>query len=312
LDHLIQAGSDAQWQDSSKGGTLPELPLQYADFALWQRQVYSKAVITKQLAYWQQQLVPKGSISPAVTSTDITPADKSAHHYFTDFPPSLASAIGTWRQMQGGTGFALLLAGLNLALAEWSGQSEILVVATVGNRTPPETEQMIGCFINDVILRSRLSASATGSAFIQQIQTTVNEAIDHKEVPLQQVIEQTKRHRSLNLLASLTVTPSIQAAEKTLPNWAPVDLQAQSTQWDGVPTELYTIGTTETTPLEIYAEISTTVRFVVSYSPEHFSRSAVENLFTRYQTLLTSLIAHPERVLSTYSAALSALADDTG
>ena len=295
LDRLIQTDVDAP--------LLPEMAVQYADFALWQRQVYSETVIAQQLSYWQQRLVPKGLPTHSEMPNNITPTDKTAHQYFTHFSAALASKIVAWSREQGVTSFAVLLAGLKLALAEWSQQQEILVVATVGNRTPPETEPLIGCFINDVILRSHLQPNHTGKAFVQQLQTTVNEAIDHKEVPLQQVIEQTKRHRPLTLMASLTMTPSVQSSD-ALPNWEPVDLQSKASQhenqWTDIPTELYTIGTTETTPLEIYAELSTTVRLVVSYSTECFTREEVEQLFERYQSLLTSLISSPERILSSH------------
>lgn len=317
LGRLIQADGETRSQNTFKE-LLPKLSIQYADFAIWQQQVYDEAAITKQLAYWQQKLVPSGSVPPPAAPAKTTPSDKVAYHYFTHFPTSLASAIATWSQAQGVTGFAVLLAGLNLALAEWSGQTETLVVATVGNRTPPATEPLIGCFINDVILRSHLSLYDSGSAFVRQLQATANEAIDHKEVPLQRVIEQTKRHRSLNLLASLTMTPSIQPSETskttsgTTSKWEPVNLQARAADWENIPSELYTIGATETTPLEVYAELSTTVRLVVSYSAECFSRSAVEHLFERYQTLITTLIANPDNVLATYSTQLAALAEDTG
>ncbi|MEM1253383.1 MAG: amino acid adenylation domain-containing protein [Cyanobacteria bacterium P01_H01_bin.21] len=278
LDSLIQAED------------LPEMSWQYADFARWQRQVYNKTAIAQQLTYWQQQLTPAAEQSPLAP-----PTSKTAHQYFTRFPAALASAVTNWSRAQGVTSFVVLLAGLKLTLAEWSQQQEILVVATVGNRTMPETERLIGCFINDVILRSHLSSGDTGLTFLQRLQTTVNEAIDHKEVPLQQVIDQVKRCRPLDLLASITMTPSVQPA---MPRWEPVDLQSQTDQWQDIPTELYTIGTTETTPLEIYAELSTTIRFVVSYSTERFTRSAVEQLFNRYQTWLELLTTNPEIVLS--------------
>ena len=271
--------------------SLPEVALQYADFALWQRQVYNEAVITQQLAYWQHQLVE----TAVGTSALPVPAGAIAHHYFTRFPASLRDAIAAGSQTHRVTPFVILLAGLKLALAEWSQQSEILVVATVGNRTVPETQGMLGCFINDVIVRSQLAANDTGSTFLQRLQTTVNDAIDHKEVPLQRVIEQTKQARSLNLLASITMTPSVQT--DTASNWQPLDLQPEAAEWEAVPTSLYTIGTTETTPLELYVELATTVRFVVSYSPELFTRNEIEHLFARYQTLLEALLVQPDKPL---------------
>ena len=290
LDSLIQAYANKQ------PSPLPVVSLQYADFALWQRQVYNEAAIAQQLAYWQGQLVVDSpNPLPSITESK----SKAAGHYFTCFPESLAAAVESWSRAQGVTGFVVLLTGLKLALAQWTQQQEILVVATVGNRTAPGTEQMIGCFINDVILRSHLSPHDTGLTFLQQLQATVNEAIEHKEAPLQQVIEQTKRRRPLNLLASITMTPSIQTADAAS-DWQPLNLQPQAAQWDDVPSQLYTIGATETTPLELYVELSKTIRIVVNYSTEQFTRDTVEQLFGRYQTLLASLIAHPKTALSNW------------
>ena len=84
----------------------------------------------------------------------------------------------------------IIIAALKLLLFKWSLQSEILVVTTtIGDRSTPEIEKMLGCFINDVILRSQLNDEQTRLAVVNRVQETLNEAIDNKEIPLQKVIE---------------------------------------------------------------------------------------------------------------------------
>ncbi|NJL20327.1 MAG: hypothetical protein HC895_05030 [Leptolyngbyaceae cyanobacterium SM1_3_5] len=183
-------------------------------------------------------------------------------------------------------------------LSKWcylSGASsrEIIIITTIGNRTVPETEQMLGCFINDVILRSVLSPAQTGLDLIHQLRDTVNEAIEHKDIPLQQVVEQTKRYRTLDLMASVTMSSTAQSFEQ-LPNWEIIDLQDKRSQWENLPSELYD----DTTPLEIYVDLSKTIRITVNYSVEYFTEETVDRLFSSYREILNRLVTHPKKLLS--------------
>ena len=134
-----------------------------------------------------------------------------------------------------------------------------------------------------------------GLTLIQQLQGTVNEAIDHKEVPLQQVINQTQRLRPLNFLASITMTSSTQDTEQ-LPGWEAIELQTKSEQWNN-SIELYD----ETTPLELYVGLSQTVQISVNYSLEIFNSETIDRFFTNYRNILTQLITHPETPILNYT-----------
>ena len=287
LDTLIRAFSNGLVSP------LAEVSFQYADFAAWQKQVYNEAAIARQLTYWRHKLVESAPQSEAALG--LTQYGKQAGHYFTRLSEPIAIAIQTLSREQRVTSFVILLAALKLALATWSNQNEILVIATIGNRTVPETERMIGCFINDVILRSQIMPEQMGLTLIQQLQGTVNEAIDHKEVPLQQVINQTQRLRPLNFLASITMTSSTQDTEQ-LPGWEAIELQTKSEQWNN-SIELYD----ETTPLELYVGLSQTVQISVNYSLEIFNSETIDRFFTNYRNILTQLITHPETPILNYT-----------
>ncbi|MBN4002010.1 condensation domain-containing protein [Nostoc sp. LPT] len=277
LEALIQAFANGQ------PSPLPALSCQYTDFCLWQQQVYNESAIAQQLSYWQRKLVDD-ELHP---SPSLMLSSKQAGHSFVNLPESVVSSIEKLGRSQRVTSFVILLSAFKLVLAKWSQQNEILILATLGNRTGPDTERMIGCFINDVILRSLILPEQTGSTVIKQLQETVNEAIEHKEVSLHRVIEQIQHLRPLNLLASITMTPSVQ---DQIPDWEAI----APSQWGDMPMELYG----KTPPLELYVELSKTIRIRAKYGTEKFSAETIDRLLNNYQEILTKLVSHSEMTVS--------------
>ncbi|MEH2468009.1 non-ribosomal peptide synthetase [Nostoc sp.] len=277
LDALMQAFANG------RPSPLPALSCQYADFSLWQQQVYNESAIAQQLSYWQCKLVDD-ELHP---SPGLMLSSKQAGHRFIHLPESLVRAVEGLGRSQRVTSFIILLSAFKLVLAKWSQQQEILILATLGNRTGPDTERMIGCFINDVILRSLILPEQTGSTVIKQLQETVNEAIEHKEVPLHRVIDQIQHLRPLNLLANITMTPSVQ---DQMPGWEAIALE----QWGDIPMELYG----KTPPLELYVELSKTIRIRAKYGTEKFTAETIDHLLNNYREILTKLVSHPEITVS--------------
>ncbi|MEH2455650.1 amino acid adenylation domain-containing protein [Nostoc sp.] len=277
LDALMQAFANG------RPSPLPALSCQYADFALWQQQVYNESAIAQQLSYWQRKLVDD-KLHP---SRGLMLSSKQAGHRFIHLPESLVRSIEGLGHSQRVTSFVILLSAFKLVLAKWNQQNEILILATLGNRTGPDTEQMIGCFINDVILRSLILPEQTGSTVIKQLQETVNEAIEYKEVQLHQVIDQIQHLRPLNLLASITMIPSVQ---DQMLGWEAIAPE----QWGDIPMELYG----KTPPLELYVELSKTIRIRAKYGTEKFTVETIDCLLNDYQEILTQLISHPEMTVS--------------
>ncbi|MEH2295890.1 amino acid adenylation domain-containing protein [Nostoc sp.] len=277
LDALMQAFTNG------RPSPLPARSCQYADFALWQQQVYNESAIAQQLSYWQRKLVDD-ELHP---SPSLMLSSKQAGHRFIHLPESLVRSIEGLGRSQRVTSFVILLSAFKLVLAKWNQQNEILILATLGNRTGPDTEQMIGCFINDVILRSLILPEQTGSTVIKQLQETVNEAIEHKEVPLHRVLNQIQHLRPLNLLASITMTPSVQ---DQMPGWEAIAPE----QWGDIPMELYG----KTPPLEFYVELSKTIRIRAKYGTEKFTAETIDRLLNNYQEILMQLVSHPEITVS--------------
>jgi len=269
---------------------LADAPWQYADFALWQQQMYTKAKINQELNYWQNKLIDRDRHSLPVSDRRLS--SRQARHYFAEIPVSIGDAINSLSHDLGVTNFAVLLAGLKLSLADWHQQRDIAVVTTIGTRNIPQAEQMLGCFINDVILRSQLLSEQTGTMLIKELQANIKDAIAHKDIPLERVIAHTKQQSHLHLMASITMTASTQAVEP-ISGWEIVNMQTRKQNWDDIPSELFS----DDVPLEFYVEMSSPIRIIVNYSTDQFTSTVMGQVLENCQQMLSQLVSHPETLI---------------
>ncbi|HKE24241.1 MAG TPA: condensation domain-containing protein, partial [Bryobacteraceae bacterium] len=176
---------------------LPEVSLQYADYAVWQRSWLESEALESQLAYWREQLKD-------TTGELNLPADYSR--------PSLASYRGATRAIvlggqsekirafsreHGTTVFTTMLAALNILLYRWTGQSDLVVGTITANRNQLQTERMVGCFMNFLPLRSRFREADSGAEILAGTKRTVLEAYAHQECPFERLIEDINPQRKL-------------------------------------------------------------------------------------------------------------------
>ena len=160
--------------------SLPDLPVQYADFTLWERQLLNSETIEKQLDYWQQKLadIPRSLDFRTIQESSSSINLKSkASSYSIVLPEDVVASLNSLSRWQGTTLFTILLTALKILLFKWSGQSDILVAATIGNRSTPEIETLLGCFINDVIVYSKVDANLIATAFIEQYTPLVDDGV---------------------------------------------------------------------------------------------------------------------------------------
>ncbi|MTJ22924.1 amino acid adenylation domain-containing protein [Dolichospermum sp. UHCC 0352] len=180
--------------------------------------------------------------------------------------------------------FAIILTAMNILLFKYSSKNDILVITTIGNRSPVETEKMLGCFINDVILRSHLSSEQTGQILLEQAQETLTEAINNKEIASHTVINTITSKQPLNISASLTMLPP-----QNWHNWMLdvdfVTIKRDLDLWDGeIPLEIYVSSPSVNNP---------TMEIKVFYSTELFTNETIEVLFNYYQQILQQLAQDP-------------------
>ncbi|WP_375502639.1 amino acid adenylation domain-containing protein [uncultured Nostoc sp.] len=178
---------------------LPPLPIQYVDFAHWQRQWLSGEVLANQLNYWKQQLA---GIPPLLelSSNRSRPARQSfqsSKQQF-DFNPHLTNQIKTLSQQSGVTLFMTLLAAFATLLSRYSGQEDIVVGSPIANRNRSEIKSLIGFFTNTLALRIDLSGNPSFRELLHRVQQVALGAYTHQSFPFDKLVEELHPERSLS------------------------------------------------------------------------------------------------------------------
>ncbi|MDD2050654.1 amino acid adenylation domain-containing protein [Pseudomonas putida] len=178
---------------------LPPLPIQYADYALWQRSWMEAGERARQLQYWTAQL---GSEQPVLELPldHSRPASQSYRGGRVDVPLGLALSKGLQdlAQQQGVTLFMLLLASFQVLLHRYSGQSDIRVGVPNANRNRPETQRLIGFFVNTQVLKADIHGRQSFAQLLQQVKQTALQAQAHQDLPFEQLVEALQPERSLS------------------------------------------------------------------------------------------------------------------
>ena len=176
---------------------LAPLPLQYADFAVWQRTWLQGPVLDAQLAYWRTQLA---GVAPLPLPTD---AERPAvpTHAAAAVPwaldPALTTAVRALSRAAGVTVFMTVLAALQVVLGRLAGQDDVVVGTDVANRTHEETEGLIGFFVNQLVLRTSLAGDPSVTALLGQVRETCLAAYAHQDLPFERLVEALAPARSL-------------------------------------------------------------------------------------------------------------------
>ncbi len=168
---------------------LPDLPIQYADYALWQRQWMQDDVLKSLLAYWKQKLegAPPAIAFPTDRPRPIMSASQGASVSVLLSQP-LSEALRMLSRQREATLFMTMLTVLNIVLFQWTGQSDMVVGTVLANRSKPETEKLIGCFLNFLALRSQISEQMTGLELLAEVKGTVIEAYMHQDYPFEKLV----------------------------------------------------------------------------------------------------------------------------
>ncbi|WP_419735511.1 amino acid adenylation domain-containing protein [Pseudomonas sp. COR18] len=193
LVQLYEAGSQG------RAAELPALPIQYADYAVWQRQWMEAGEQRRQLDYWQAEL---GGEQPVLELPLDRPRPTQQSHagdrLSVELDSQLVQALKTTAREQGVTLFMLLLASFQTLLQRYSGQADIRVGVPVANRTRVETERLIGFFVNTQVLKAEFHAALTFTQLLQQVKRTALQAQGHQDLPFEQLVEALQPERSLS------------------------------------------------------------------------------------------------------------------
>ncbi|MDZ4813392.1 MAG: amino acid adenylation domain-containing protein, partial [Pseudomonadota bacterium] len=178
---------------------LPDLAIQYADYALWQRQWMQDQVLQEQIAFWRTQLAGAPTLLelPADRSRPVTPS-YAGNRVDIRLSAQLTAALRALSRRHGTTVFMTLLAGWSLLLSRLSGQDDVVIGTAVANRQRSEFESLIGFFVNTLALRVSVTAKQTVSELLAQVKATTLDAYAHQDLPFEQVVEALQPARTLS------------------------------------------------------------------------------------------------------------------
>jgi len=178
---------------------LPPLPIQYADFAIWQHGWLRGEALESLLDWWRRELAGAPRTLDLPTDRPRPPVQtfRGAGVPFV-LPAALAEALHELGRREGATPFMVLLAGLHVLLGRWCGQRDLLVGAPVANRTRAETEPLIGFFVNTLIHRGRLGGRPSFQSFLARVRASSLAALAHQDLPFERLVEDLGVERSRN------------------------------------------------------------------------------------------------------------------
>ncbi|HEX2569781.1 MAG TPA: non-ribosomal peptide synthase/polyketide synthase [Polyangia bacterium] len=298
LHHIISDGWSmgilvrelgALYQHFSEGrpaqtSPLPELPIQYADHAAWQRQWLQGEVLERQLSYWKQQLGGRLPVLDLPTDHPRPPIQtyRGGLHHFT-LAPALTQALAALGREQGATLFMTLLAAFQALLYRYTGQKDLVVGTPIAGRTRIETEGLIGCFINTLALRTDLDGQPTFRELLGRVREVTLGAYAHQDVPFEKLVEVLGVERDLSRSPVFQVMFALQnlpLSEAGLPG-----LKLTPLPYDGGIAKFDLSLTLQPGGEGLLGGFE--------YNTDLFEAATIERLAGHFQVLLAGIVGHP-------------------
>ncbi len=277
---------------------LPPLPIQYTDFACWQRNQLQKSILEEQLVYWRRQLqdlpvlhLPGDRPHPAVQT-----------YRGATFPlhisPTLTQALEAFSQQSGVSLFMTLLAAFQTLLYRYTGQEDIAIGSPIANRHRTELEGLIGFFVNSLVMRSNLSGNPSFRKLLERVREVALEAYEHQDLPFEKLVEELDPDRDLSRNPLFQVAFALQNAPMQpleLPGLMlePAPLESGSIRFD-LEVHLWE----SAHGLRSLWRSEEGLSGFISYSTNLFDRDRINRLVGHFQTLLEGIVNNPDARLS--------------
>jgi amino acid adenylation domain-containing protein len=265
---------------------LPPLPIQYADYAVWQRQRLSGEVLEQQLNYWKQQLVGATPVLELPTDRPRPPVQsyRGAKQSFI-LPKSLSKALQTLSRQEGVTLFMTLLAAFQTLLYRYSGQEDILVGSPIAGRNREEIEGLIGFFVNTLVLRTDVSGNPSFRELLQKVRSLAMSAYANQELPFEKLVEQLQPERSLSYNPLFQVMFVLQNTPK------------QTLELPGLSLTRFEVNNfTSTFDLTLsVVETEQGLQGLWEYSTDLFDAARIERMSEHFQILLEAIVTDPQQ-----------------
>lgn len=267
------------------GAPLDELPVQYADYTLWQREWLRGEVLAGQLGYWKRQLtgapqalaLPTDRVRPQVQSF------RGASRAFR-LTPQLSSELRGLGRREKATPYMVLLAAFSLLLARYSGQRDIVIGSPFAGRGQPELEGLVGCFVNMLVMRTDMSGDPSFRDLLQRAKETTLSAYEHQDVPFERVVEALQPHRDLSrqpLFQVALILLNVPLAQFELPG---LRLSQMNTEHVTTRFDL---------SLTLY-ETSSGLQGWFEYASDLFDDATISRMVENFETLLNAVVSNPD------------------
>ncbi len=264
---------------------LAPLPVQYADFAVWQRGQLTDTVLAGGLDYWTAQLsglapleLPADRPRPAIR----TPSGATCQ--FT-IPPEVTARLKDLARAHDATLFMVLAAATQILLSRWSGQDDIAVGTAVAGRDRAELEHIIGFFINTIVLRATIDSRRTFTGFLSQVRDTALDAFAHQHVPFERVVDALQPDRDTSRTPLFQAMITLHDAPRELPAFEGLAVEDANLSRKEVNFDISII----------FVDIDSILCGILEYNSDLFDTATMERMAGHLQVLLAAIAADPDR-----------------
>ncbi|NET25425.1 condensation domain-containing protein [Okeania sp. SIO1I7] len=280
------------YKSYSQGNPSPlsELPIQYADYAHWQRQKLTGEVLEKHLSYWRQKLAGVSPISPLLTDRP-RPELQSFQGGSEKFQlnQNLTQKLTQLGQESGATLFMTLLSAFFVLLSRYSGESDLIVGSGIANRNRVEIEPLIGVFANILALRCQCSDDSSFTELLTQVKQTTQEAYKHQDLPFEKLVDELLPERNLSHNPLVQVIFNL-VNVSSINSWDLVGLR-MTLRDEGISTARM--------DLEVHLwEAESVLEGYFIYNTDLFDRATITRMMEHFLNLLEAIVVNPQEKIS--------------
>jgi amino acid adenylation domain-containing protein len=263
---------------------LSELPIQYGDFAAWQRRWLRGDVLDAQLGYWKRQLsdLPRLALPADRTRPAIQSFSGASHALL--LPAKLTSSLRLLSQQESATLFMTMLAAFKVLLHRYTGQEDVVVGSPIANRNRAEVEGVVGFFVNMLVMRTDVSGAPSFRELLARVRRVTLDAFAHQDLPFERLVEELEPERDLSRNPLFQVAFAVQNAPRPQERLADLKVAAYATDIQATRFDL------EAHVWERDSELG----LLLIYNTDLFDVATVERLGHQYRQLLERIVASPD------------------
>ncbi|NEO94512.1 MAG: AMP-binding protein, partial [Moorea sp. SIO3G5] len=271
---------------------LPPLPIQYADFAVWQKNYLQGQTLETQLSYWKQKLLDLPQLQLPTDHPRPPVQTFNGAGIPINIPAALTSKVKQLTQKQGTTLFMTLLAAFKVLLSRYSGQQSIPVGTPIANRNRSEIEGLIGFFVNSLVMYTDLGGDPSFTEVLNRVKQTALEAYSHQDIPFEKLVEELQPERALSQNPLFQVVFAVQQSEIFKPSFNLPNLEVG--WYEGAGAQM-----TVRFDIELHLwPVGEEIKGFCAYNTDLFSAETISRMVSHYQNLLSAAVETPSGPIS--------------